>query len=190
MKKWYFPLDNHENVLPDELGSFAYERRHHIHEGIDLYANQGDSVFACEDGEIVLVEWFTGEKSVDNSHWWNNTQALMVLGESGVIVYGEILTDLKVGDHVSRGSKLGTIETVLTKDKGRPMSMLHLELHKHESRSTFEWLPGCTKNEMLLDPTEQIEYAYRDRFDSTCWSNARYVVDDNICAEVLYEKES
>ena len=170
--KWYFPVDNQVAVLPDEKGSFAYERKYHTHEGIDLYAEQGSNVYACEDGEVVLVEWFTGEKA--GFPCWNNTQAVLVLGKSGVIVYGEITTDLIEGHTVSRGDLIGQVETVLKKDKGRPMSMLHLELHKPESRSTFEWLPDESKNEVLLDPTKYIEDAFIERFGKNSLSNARY----------------
>ena len=85
-----FPLKNYNYEIPTICpGSFGYKRKFDIHTGVDLYCNKGDQVFAIEDGEVVAIEWFTGEK-VDMP-WWNNTQAVAIKGKSGVINYGEII---------------------------------------------------------------------------------------------------
>lgn len=145
--------------MPDYLGSFGAVRKHHTHEGIDLYGNPKDEVYAAEDGIVVGIEWFTGEQSIPPSPWWHNTQALLVEGDSGVIVYGEISinTNIALGTKVKRGQVIGFLETVLKKDKGRPMTMLHLELYEKGTRHTGAWDHGNEKPKGLLDPTTYIE---------------------------------
>lgn len=161
MKEWQYPLKQ-ATILPDELGQFGAVRKHHTHEGIDLYGQQNEEVFAVEDGVVVGIEWFTGEHTNPPSPWWNNTQGVLVEGESGVVVYGEILIseDIEIGTPIICGQKIGELETVLKKDKGRPMTMLHLELYDKGIRKTGEWDHGNPRPEGLLDPTEYIEKAF------------------------------
>lgn len=161
MSKWFYPLKK-ATILPDELGQFAAVRRFHTHEGYDLYGDPCDPVFAVEDGVVVGIEWFTGEFTNPPSPHWHNTQGILVEGESGVVVYGEILNteEFKIGDVVSTGQKIGELETVLTKDKGRPMTMLHIELYEKGIRETGAWDHGNPKPTGLLDPTDFIEDAF------------------------------
>lgn len=140
-------------VLP-HVGAFACRRKYHTHEGVDLYCPEGTPVYAIEDGVVVAIEDFTGPKA--GSPWWNDTRAVMVEGESGVINYGEILEapGIVVGKAVKAGDLIGFVKTVLRKDKGRPMSMLHLELYAHGIRQSFAWEPpDRPKPDWLLDPT-------------------------------------
>lgn len=139
--------------LAPHPGSYAFERKFHIHEGVDLYCDEGTDVFAMEKGRVVGVIPFTGEQ--DGTPWWHDTDAVLIEGESGVIVYGEITAhpDLKLGDMVKAGQILGQVKTVLKKDKGRPMSMLHLEFHKYGTRQPQEWAVGQSKPKTLQDPT-------------------------------------
>jgi hypothetical protein len=111
----------------------------------------------------VLIEDFTGSKV--GSSWWNNTRAVHVEGESGVIVYGEILEreGLSVGDKVRSGECIGEVITVLLKDKGRPMTMLHMELYDHGSRESVTWHPWQEKQpQFLKDPTQLLIQAMED----------------------------
>ena len=85
-------------------------------------------------------------------------------GKEVVILYGEIIVDesLKIGESVKKGQILGKIRQVLTKDKGRPMSMLHLEVHKHGSRDTPLWEPPeIPKPDSLLDPTPYFIHIFK-----------------------------
>ena len=123
--------------LPPHPGAFGVVRKHHRHEGIDLYAPEGTEVCAVEDGVVVAVINFTGEKA--GSPWWHDTQAVMIEGASGVVLYGEISTKLSVGQSLQAGDLIGQIKTVLKQDKGRPMSMLHLELYEAGAREALEW---------------------------------------------------
>lgn len=136
-------------ILPHK-GAFGAERKWHMHEGIDLYTNPNDEVFSMEDGEIVKIELFTGGL---DSPWWNETHCVMVSGKSGIINYGEITPqpNLKVGQKISAGDLIGQVKTVLKKNKGRPMTMLHLELLS--SPEFAEWKVGQKKPDFLLDPT-------------------------------------
>lgn len=151
------PLDSHP-------GSFAFKRKNHIHEGVDLYCENGDEVLAIESGVIVNINHFTGEYI--KSPWWNNTKCIMIEGDSGVFNYGELipLDNLKVGDQIIEGQLLGHVTTVLKEDKGRPMNMLHLELYKHGTREhLLSWDLDMEKPANLLDPTSiLIELAHKN----------------------------
>lgn len=143
-----------EIPLGAHVGAFGMKRRNHIHEGVDLYAHAGDEVFAMEDGIVRAVLPFTG-KSV-GSPWWNETSCVLVEGESGAINYGELCPDegLVPGANVLAGQRLGQLVTVLTEDKGRPMTMLHLERYAAGTRAPIsEWGLGQDQPDCLRNPT-------------------------------------
>jgi hypothetical protein len=148
------------------VGSFGVERRHDIHKGVDLYCPEGTPVYAVEDGVLCDLRPFTGERI--GQPWWEETWAASVVGESGVVVYGEInhpvfesmedvLDDGKIymaPREVKRGDLIGHVKRVLKKDKGRPRSMLHLAMHKHGVLTNGTWNIGDPQPPGLLDPTE------------------------------------
>lgn len=135
--------------LPPHPGAFGVKRKYHIHEGVDLYVPQATPVLAVEDGIVAQVDVFTG--AVLGQPWWRTTKAVWVDGPSGTVVYGEIAPHVKPGQKVGRGEIIGVVMRVLTKDKGRPMSMLHLELHVSGSRQAPEWTGE--RPLVLRDPT-------------------------------------
>ena len=138
-------------------GAFGVNRHEHVHTGVDLYAPYGCPVRAMEAGKIIAIEWFTGPSI--KMPWWNYTRAVYIEGESGVFSYGEIqeYPNLKVGDLVEQGQYIGYVVTVLRHYKGRPMSMLHLELYDHGYTDTWgEWKIGEPKPEHLKDPTSYL----------------------------------
>lgn len=150
-------------------GSFGFQRKFHKHEGVDLYAPEGTEVFAVEDGIVVNILHFTGIHSNPPSSWWNDTFAVMVEGSSGVVLYGEIKSiQVNVGDNIVAGQFIGKITTVLKRDKGRPMSMLHLELYKMGSRDAVEWPIDSKCPKSLCDPTTHLMKLVGDNmsFDS------------------------
>lgn len=176
MSCWIFPLEYGEWAgdcvgcnagdhdlpeAPHHLGGFSARRKHHTHEGVDLYALPDALVHAVEDGEVVAIGPFTGADA--GSPWWENTMFVMVEGESGVVNYGEITPydKLKVGSKVKANDRVGWVKTVLKKNKGRPMTMLHLELYKPGTREPVEWKPGEPQPECLLDPTPFLRANYR-----------------------------
>lgn len=137
--------------LAPHPGAFGVRRKHHTHEGVDLYAPVGTAVLAVEAGTVVRVAPFTGP-AAGLAHW-HDTQAVFVEGDSGVVVYGEISPCVEEGAKVSPGQEVGFVVRVLLNDKGRPMSMLHLELHTAGSRIAPEWLEHDNRPEVLRDPT-------------------------------------
>ena len=138
--------------LTGHPGSFGFVRKNHIHEGVDLYGYEGQAVYAVETGTVVAIEHFTGKLATPPSTWWHDTMAVLIEGPTGVVVYGEIQTDLQVGMKIARGSLVGSLIPVLKVDKGRPTTMLHLELHEHGTRMSYEWLD--IRPSSLRDPTE------------------------------------
>lgn len=121
--------------LKTEPGSFGFVRKHDIHTGVDLYCEEGEPVYAIEDGEIIKVGHFTGEQC--GTAWWHNTDFVLIRSKSGNILYGEIkvapyLLRGAEGSHVHEGMFLGCVTPVLKKDKGRPMNMLHIELYSND----------------------------------------------------------
>jgi len=163
MTTWLWPLFEGPCALPDAPGGFGAVRRHDVHTGVDLYTYPGMPVLAVEDGTVVSVEKFTGPDA--GSPWWNDTQAVLVEGASGVVVYGEMipLDKVQVGADVLRGDCLGCVRTVLRQDKGRPTTMLHLELMRPGSRETVWWQHGEEMPACLLDPTRHLERALEER---------------------------
>jgi murein DD-endopeptidase MepM/ murein hydrolase activator NlpD len=133
-------------------GAFGVVRAHHVHEGVDLYCPDGTSVFAVEDGIVVAVQPFTGVGA--NMPWWEDTTVILVEGACGVVAYGEVSSVVAPGQRVVAGQRLGEVVRVLKVDKGRPMSMLHLELHEAGSRSCPEWTVLGGRPTTLRDPTE------------------------------------
>lgn len=148
-----FPLDPMPEIPKEGPGSFGAVRKYDVHTGIDLYCKPATKVKAIECGEVVAILDFTGTKA--DSPWWNDTRAVLIEGASGVFVYGEIKEreDLKIGDNVECGDVIGEVVTVLKKDKGLPMTMLHLELMQHKERDVLIWELNKQKPEQLLDPS-------------------------------------
>lgn len=150
---WEWPLPG-EDKYTSYQGLFGALRKYGIHTGTDFYCNNNQIVVAVEDGEVVLIEEFTGENANPPSPWWNNTKAVLVEGKSGVVVYGEInpLSSISVGKKIRKGQRLGNVVTVLKTDKGTPMTMLHLELYKPGTRETVVWNLNENQPDSLLDP--------------------------------------
>ena len=156
----FMTMKENETGLPisPHVGAFGVKRRNHIHEGIDLYCPEGTLVKSVNDGIVVGIVGFTGEAV--KSPWWEDTQAVLVKSDDGVIVYGEILpVYLHLRQKLKQGDVVGLVKRVLKKDKGRPMSMLHLELYKERPGGSLghhplvEWCVDELQPDNLLDPT-------------------------------------
>lgn len=154
-----FPIAKWDGVIPlsGHPGGFAYQRKNHIHEGIDLYADPGTVVRSISSGFVVATYVFTGPE-VDMP-WWNTTYAVAIGDDTGVWVYGEIgQPGLRPGDIVTAGDPVGVLTPVLKIDKGRPMTMLHLERWKpYTAPYTFLWKLGEPQPDFLLDPTPLLQ---------------------------------
>lgn len=126
-------------------GSFLARRKNHLHEGVDLYCPIHTPIFAIEPGVVEWIGPFTG--ILAKSHWWLDTQAVIVAGPKRKILYGEIVPAyrLAVGMPVSEGQKIGRVAQVLAEDKGRPMCMLHMEVYAPDAPNVGPY-PGNTLN--------------------------------------------
>lgn len=134
----YWPLKDQTPMFPDSPGRFAVKRKFDYHTGIDLYCELGQEVIAIEDGIVVTVEAFTGEEA--ECAWWNDTEAVLIKGESGVFNYAEVTPLVKEGDEVKAGQVIAVVDTAVLKSfKGRPMVMLHLELLSHDTDTSPWW---------------------------------------------------
>lgn len=157
-EKFYF---NHFIPSYYEPGSFGFQRKYEIHNGVDIYCQDGSKVFAVEDGEVVAIKQFTGKNL--KMDWWLDTWAICIKGKSGVVCYGEMNQDFNfnVGDKVKQGDVIGTIKAVLPKEKIRKdirnhnNAMLHIQLFKdyENDEQLLNWYPNKERNKMLLDPT-------------------------------------
>ena len=168
MNKWIFPID--EKRCPGvpinpHPGSFGAVRKYDIHCGVDLYCNNGQIVFAVEDGTIVRIEPFTGKNA--DCDWWLDTMCVKIEGQTGIICYGEIepFENINVGDKVVAGQMIGYVVPVLPDRKfrrdikGHSCSMLHVQIYKHGN------LESCLheRPEDGIDPTEFLLNAMEDK---------------------------
>ncbi len=148
-------LKDYEVEIPigkNHPGSFGFKRKHHTHEGIDLYCKENDEVLSLTDGKIIDINNFTGE--LCGSPWWNNTSYVSIEYKKFIIVYGEIIvnSNLRIGDIINKNDIIGKITPVLKEIKNnRPINMLHLELYEKEYYTEpKEWIEEKPKR--LLSP--------------------------------------
>jgi hypothetical protein len=135
---------------------FGAIRKHDIHTGIDIYCNDGDSVWCVESGVLEKVEQFTGPEV--NSPWWNTTYAVTIRTESHLMLYGEIIPMLgmEIGQYIEAGTLLGFVTPVLKVNKGlNPLSMLHFEMYSDQPVALV-WNKGEPRPTNLIDPTEYL----------------------------------
>jgi murein DD-endopeptidase MepM/ murein hydrolase activator NlpD len=149
-----FPLKNWKYKIPEESihpGGFSTLRKFDHHTGVDLYCNNGDSVFSIEKGIVVDICKFTG---FDESPWWEDTWAVIIKGNSGYILYGEVNPLVKIGEIIKEGQLIANVKKVLKKDKGKnPTSMLHMELYDEWIEPVW-WKIGEEKPNNLKNITQ------------------------------------
>lgn len=168
LMRWDFPLHDAWDSEPrctgipehGHPGAFLTQRKHHTHTGVDLYTNDGQPVFAVEDGVIVGIEDFTGVSQ--QTPWWEDTKCILIEGKSGVVCYGEILPymNITIGKKIRRGELIAHVKRVLKPGKERPdidghrTSMLHVEIYKHGIYRAFEETgENLSDWNDLIDPT-------------------------------------
>ena len=137
---------------PEHPGAFGIQRKHHKHEGIDLYCKENDVVLSLTNGKVIDIGKFTGASV--GSDWWNETEYIAIEYKNYVIVYGELIvnSNIKINDIVSKEQELGRITPILKQNKNnRPINMLHLELYdKEHYTEPKEWIDIKPKG--LLNP--------------------------------------
>lgn len=137
--------------------SFGAARRYDVHTGVDLHCPEGTPVYAVEEGLVVAIVPFTGPDA--ESPWWRSTRAVLVEGSSGVVLYGEVNPSkaLSLGSSVATGEVVGHVTRVLREDKGKPTTMLHLELYVPGTREPLWWLLDESCPAPLRDPTNDLQ---------------------------------
>lgn len=132
------PLKEYDLPSLESQNCFGAKRKHDYHTGVDLFCEENDEVYSMYDGIVTSVIEFTG---YSESPWWNDTLAVMVYHPEiqKTFLYGEILTKIKVGRTVKAGQEIGRVKTVLKKDKGKPMTMLHMECYKGLQNNAVWW---------------------------------------------------
>lgn len=162
----FLPSYEHASEIPvyPHPGAFAAVRKHHVHEGVDLYCDPGDPISCIGVGTVENISIFTGPRA--GSPWWKETWAVTIRHKDFVAVYGELVPfgwNIPKGYPVGPGDLLGVATPVLDKDKGRPMTMLHFEIYSPEMQGIVEWNPFTDKPLYLLDPTFLLLNIARDQ---------------------------
>jgi len=162
MNNLLWPLPDIVPLLPEaHPGAFGTKRRYDIHTGIDLYCAPNTEVISIEPGEVIKIEEFTGINA--SSPWWNDTHAVWIYNkdEDRTIVYGELSPVFSNrGKYLPAGSYIGSVKTVLKKNKGLPMSMLHLEMYEGIPKEIVWWDLGSVQPDGLSNPTEFLKSVY------------------------------
>ena len=142
-------------TLPDKTTQnyFGAKRKHDYHTGVDLFCNINEEVYSMYDGLVLSVIEFTG---FNESPWWNNTHAVLIYHpEMGkTVLYGEVEPLVKEGDEIKKGTIVGKVLTVLKKDEGLPMTMLHIELYEGKQYDAVWWKHDEPQPNNLLDITD------------------------------------
>ena len=160
----YFPINLQYNKgipINSHPGAFGNARKYNFHEGIDLYGHEDMWVYAINSGVVVSNEAFTGP-SVGHP-WWLPTDAVTIKSDTEYFVYGELKSDLKVGDHVKAGALIGKLVPVLPPEKIRldiprhSNVMLHLEKWNFKYPGSWKaWKNRDDRPEWLEDPTPDL----------------------------------
>lgn len=149
------PLKEYNLPSLESQNCFGAKRKHDFHTGVDLFCEENDNVYSIYDGVITNVIEFTG---YSESPWWNDTLAVMIYHPEiqKTFLYGEILTKIKVGRTVKSGQEIGRVKTVLKKDKGKPMTMLHMECYKGLQTNAVWWYHNTKYPNNLEDITKYL----------------------------------
>jgi murein DD-endopeptidase MepM/ murein hydrolase activator NlpD len=117
------------------------------HVGVDLFANIGDVVVACEDGTIVEFAPFYPAKS------GQMTYRLLIEHSTAVVNYGEVTKDsltrnqLRVGMRVRAGQPVAFVSDT---------SMLHFETYIIGTTRNYRWWKNGERPRQLLNPTKYL----------------------------------
>lgn len=142
---WSLPIGKYHPA------GFGYSKNYNVHTGIDLYVPEYSSVHAVEGGTVIDIFKFTGMgTSYPNL---DTTNAIMIEGASGVVLYGEVevLKDISIGQLIEPGSKIAVIKCAITNH-----AMLHLEWYTQGTIQPIIWKQNTAQPKRLLDPTSNL----------------------------------
>jgi hypothetical protein len=126
-------------ISPPEIGDVLVERKNDIHLGLDIYLPPNTEVVIppseftgsspqSEFRVVKIEKAFTGPNSIPPTPWWNETQSVIFQDSADYFfIFGELVTDLKVGDVLRAGDVVGRVLPVLKEYRGIPTCMLHIE---------------------------------------------------------------
>ena len=142
---WSLPIGKYHPA------GFGYSKNHNVHTGIDLYVPDNIPVMSVEAGNVVAIFKFTGSGTPYPSLL--PTEAIMIEGATGVVLYGEVEVkkDIQIGQLIEAGSKIANIKCAIL-----DQPMLHLELYKHGTKTPCIWKQGTSQPKSLLDPTSYL----------------------------------
>jgi murein DD-endopeptidase MepM/ murein hydrolase activator NlpD len=117
------------------------------HAAIDLFANAGDPVVACQDGQIVNFYRFNGPDA------W-----AVIVAHSGVVInYGEVASDSLARLNLRRGSQVRAGQQIATIGRNPGGSaMLHFETYVPGTRANLRWMTGNPPPAAVRDPTRYL----------------------------------
>ncbi len=140
----------------------ANRSRGRRHAAIDLFANAGDPVVACQEGQIVNFYRFNGPDA------W----AVIVAHPGVVINYGEVASDSLARLNLRRGSQITAGQQIATIGRNPGGSaMLHFETFVPGTRANVRWMTGSPPPAALLDPTRYL-LAIRSTGQGVPWAAA------------------
>jgi murein DD-endopeptidase MepM/ murein hydrolase activator NlpD len=117
------------------------------HAAIDLFANAGDPVVACQEGQIVDFYRFNGA----------NAWAMIVAHPGVVINYGEVASDSLARLNLRRGSQVTAGQQIATVGRNpRGSAMLHFETFVPGTQANQRWMTGRPPPTALRDPTRYL----------------------------------
>ena len=142
---WSLPIGKYHPA------GFGYSKNHNVHTGVDLYVSYNAPVHSVENGTVIDIVKFTGPQT--NYPNLLPTQAILIEGQSGVVLYGEIevLEEIQIGQLIEAGSKIAHIKCAVP-----DQPMLHLELYKPGTKNSCVWKQGQPQPKPLLDPTSYL----------------------------------
>ena len=143
----------------DKETGVVYRR---VHVGVDLFADDGDIVYAMEPGTVLAT-----------LPYYKGLGAVYVLNDSGIIVnYGELRMgswrtyDIAPGVKVTKGQAIAKVGNA---DDGS--HMLHVETYRPETTveeiraGDLRWIAGEAPPDNILDPTRYLVLARQATLD-------------------------
>lgn len=149
LSEWILPLEDAFAAVTGCRQFGARRSNGRIHAGIDFVAPAGTAVYACQSGTVIEVNAF-----------FENTYEVVIRHEdSSILRYGEIRAEVRIGDYVEQGEKIGSI----MRASASKTEMLHLELYygSESSRNltqrqnkSYSFVPAANyqRRADLLDP--------------------------------------
>lgn len=118
--------------------------RYHV--GVDLWAEAGDIIVACEDGVIV-----------NHYHFYDSVDALFVECDSGVVInYGEVKPDSWREFGLQNGSRVRAGQPIARVGQMTNSAMCHFEMYQSGTKLNHRYYKETTPPSVLLNPTQYL----------------------------------